>query len=88
MYKSYEIGSPITIAIGDNSFKGIVKSLSIGKDFTQINAVFDEGFNHIKHDRSLKMSIINYETNAFEVSKSAILKKKIKTVFLFAMPAV
>lgn len=76
LYKSYEIGSPITIAIGDNSFKGIVKSLSIGKDFTQINAVFDEGFNHIKHDRSLKMSIINYETNAFEVSKSAILKKE------------
>lgn len=76
LYKSYEIGSPITISIGENTFKGTVKSLSIGKDFTQINAVFNEGFNHIKDVRSLKMSIVNYETNAFEVDKSAILKKE------------
>lgn len=76
IYKAYEIGSPITIGIGDNTFKGTVESLNIDKDHTEITALFQEGFNSIKNIRSLPLTVINYETNAFEIPKTAILKKE------------
>lgn len=76
IYKAYEIGSSIIIEVGDNSYKGVVKSLTINESETIINGEFSEGFSSFEGIRALDLSVINYETDAYEIPKSAFISKE------------
>lgn len=76
LYKSYEIGSGIKVKINENTYEGIVESLSAHSDETIISAVFQDGFDSIKDIRTLNLELINYETSAYEIPKSAVIEKE------------
>ena len=71
----YEINSNINIKINDNILKGTVKDISLENDTFTIAAFFDTGIEKTKDTRFVKIKVVNYSSNSYEIPKKSLISK-------------